>query len=74
MKRTILLEEIGKLENIEVTEEVIDKEIENMAKAYGMDLKRFKDAYANENERKELKRNLFIPEVLKYIYKNLKIK
>ena len=74
MKRTILLEEIGKIEKIEVTDDVIEKEIENMAKAYGMDLKRFKDAYANENERKELKRNLFIPEVLKFIFKNSKIK
>ena len=74
MKRTILLEEIGKIEKIEVTDDVIEKEIENMAKAYGMDLKRFKDAYANENERNELKRNLFIPEVLKFIFKNSKIK
>ena len=74
MKRTILLEEIGKIEKIEVTDDVIDKEIEAMAKAYGMDLKRFKDAYANDNERKELKRNLFIPEVLKFLYKNAKIK
>ena len=74
LKRTLLLEEIGKIENIEVTEETIEKEIENMAKAYGMDLKRFKDAYANENERKELKRNLFIPEVLKFIFKNSIVK
>ena len=74
MKRTILLEEIGKIENIEVTDEVIEKEIENMAKAYGMDIKRFKDAYVNENERNELKRNLFIPEVLKFMFKNSKIK
>ena len=74
MKRTILLEEIGKVENIEVSDDVVEKEIENMAKAYGMDVKRFKDAYANENERKELKKNLFIPEVLKFIFKNAKIK
>ena len=74
MKRGILLEEIGKIENIEVTDDVIEKEIENMAKAYGMDVKRFKDAYANENERKVLKKDLFIPEVLKFIFKNAKIK
>lgn len=74
LKRTLVLEEIGKLENIEVSEEAVDKEIENMAKAYGMELKRFKDAYANENDRKELKKNLYIPEVLKFIFKNASVK
>lgn len=74
LKRTLVLEEIGKLENIEVSEEAVDKEIENMAKAYGMELKRFKDAYANENDRKELKRNLYIPEILKFIFKNASVK
>ena len=74
LKRTLVLEEIGKLENIEVSEEAVDKEIENMAKSYGMELKRFKDAYANENDRKELKRNLYIPEILKFIFKNASVK
>ncbi len=74
LKNSIVLEEIAKAENIEATDEMVDEELERMAKSYGMDVAKFKESYANEEDRKRLKEELLYPAVLDFIYNNANIK
>ncbi len=44
VKNTLIIEKIAELENVEVTEEDVDKDMENFAKIYNMDLAKIKSA------------------------------
>ena len=70
LKTSIILDKIGKDENIKASEEKIDKHIEDMASQYGMDVNKFKSSYVNDEERERIRETLFFPAVLDYIYEN----
>ena len=72
VKNSLILEEIAKLENITATDEMVDEELNRMAKYYGMDPAKFKESYSNEEEKKRLKDDLLFPAVLEFIYTNAK--
>ncbi len=55
IKSSLVLEQIAKDENIEVSEEEIDAEIEKMAKAYGMEADKLKE-YMGDAEKESMKR------------------
>ncbi len=74
LKNSIVLEEIAKAEKIEATDEMVDEELANMAKSYGMDVEQFKKSYASPEDRKRLKDDLLYPAVLDFIYSNAKLK
>ncbi len=57
IRNELVLDEVAKVENIEVTDEEILAEVENMAKAYGIDAEKMKEVLTDEekeNFRKDL--------------------
>ena len=57
IRNELVLEEIAKVENIEVTDEEVEKEFEEMAKAYGMEVEKIKEMIPEDDRgtiRKEL--------------------
>ncbi len=57
IRNELVLDEVAKVENIEVTDEEILAEVEEMAKAYGMDAEKMKEVLTDEekeNFRKDL--------------------
>ena len=71
IKSSLVLEQIAKDENIEVSEEEIDAEIEKMAKAYGMEADKLKE-YMGDAEKESMKRELAITKAVELIMDNIK--
>ncbi|MDD6156059.1 MAG: trigger factor [Lachnospiraceae bacterium] len=71
IQSSLVLEQIAKDENIEVTEEDIDAEIEKMAKMYGMEADKLKE-YMGEGEKKSMKRELAITKAVDLVMANIK--
>ncbi|MEE1008732.1 MAG: trigger factor [Agathobacter sp.] len=71
IQSSLVLEEIAKVENIEVTDEDIDAEIEKMAKMYNMDADKLKE-YMGEAEKKSMKNDLAITKAVELIMENIK--
>ena len=71
IKSSLVLEQIAKDENIEVSEEEIDAEIEKMAKAYGMEADKLKE-YMGDAEKESMKRDLAITKAVDLIMENVK--
>ncbi len=57
VKSSLVLEEIAKLENIEVTEDDVEAELSKMAQMYGMELDKIK-TLIGENEKESMKEDL----------------
>ena len=74
LKNSIILEQIAKDEKIEASDAMVDEEITNMAKSYGMDVEQFKKSYANEEDRKRIKDDLLYPAVMDFLYNNANLK
>ena len=74
LKTSLVLDEIAKLENIKVSDEKVEKQIEDMAKMYGMPVDKFKSTYMNEKEIENMKNDLLYPTVVDYLFENAKIK
>lgn len=74
IKNSLVMDEIAKTENITASDEMVDEELTAMAKSYGMDVEKFKESYANEEDRKRLKDDLLYPAVLNFLYDNANIK
>lgn len=74
LKNSIILEQIARDEKIEASDEMVEKEIENMARAYGMEVEQFKKSYANDEDKKRIKDDLLYPAVLDFLYNNAEIK
>lgn len=68
-----MLEQIAKEENIEVTDEEIDAEIEKMAAAYGMEADKLKE-YMGDSEKASMKRDLAVTKAVDLIMENVKEK
>ena len=74
MKRiqsSLVLEAIAKDQNIEVSDEDVDAEIEKMAAAYGMEADKLKE-YMGEAEKKSMKSDLAITKAVELIMENVK--
>ena len=71
IKSSLVLEQIAKEENIEVSDEDIDAEIEKMAKAYGMEADKLKE-YMGDSEKESMKRDLAITKAVDLIMENVK--
>ncbi len=74
VKNSLVMDEIAKVENIVASDEMVDEELTVMAKSYGMDVEKFKESYANEEDKKRLKDDLLYPAVLNFLYDNAEIK
>lgn len=71
IQSSLVLEQIAKEENIEVTEDDIDAEFEKMAKTYGMDKDRLKE-YMGEAEKASMKRDISITKAVDLVMENVK--
>ena len=71
IQSSLVLEQIAKEENIEVSDEDVDAEIEKMAKAYGMEADKLKE-YMGDSEKESMKRDLAIQKAVDLIMENVK--
>ncbi len=71
IQSSLVLEAIAKAENIEVTDEDIDAEIEKMASMYGMEAAKLK-GYMGDAEKNSMKRDLEIQKAVALIMDNAK--
>ena len=67
----LVLEQVAKEENIEVSDDEVNSEIEKMAEAYGMEADKLKE-YMGENERKSMKKDMAITKAVDLIKANVK--
>lgn len=71
IQSSLVLEQIAKEENIEVTDEDVDAEIAKMAANYGMEADKLKE-YMGEAEKASMKRELAITKAVDLIMENAK--
>ena len=66
-----VLEQNAKEENIEISDDEVNAEIEKMAKTYGMEADKLKE-YIGEEEKESMKRDLAIQKAVELIMDNIK--
>lgn len=71
IKSSLVLEQIAKDENIQVSDEEIDAEIEKMAKVYGMEADKLKE-YMGDAEKESMKRDISVTKAVDLIMENVK--
>ena len=71
IKSSLVLEQIAKEENIEVSEDEINAEIEKMAAQYGMEADKLKE-YLGDAEKESIKRDLSVTKAVDLIMENVK--
>lgn len=71
IQSSLVLEEIAKTENIEVSDEELDKEFERLATAYRTDVESLKE-YAAESEIQAIKDDLALQKAADLIMENVK--
>lgn len=71
IQSSLVLEQIAKEENIEVSDEEVDAEIEKMAANYGMEADKLKE-YMGDAEKDSMKRELSITKAVDLIMDNVK--
>lgn len=70
---SLILEQIAKEENIEVTDAEIDAEVEKMAASYGMEADKLKE-YMGDAEKESMKRDIAVTKAVDLIMDNVKEK
>ncbi|QRN86094.1 trigger factor [Clostridia bacterium] len=73
VKIDLMLEAVVKAENIEVTDEDIDAELEKMAKMYGQDIENLKAFFTAQGEMKSLKQSIAFEKAIDLIQSEAKI-
>ena len=65
----LVLEAIVKAENIEISDEKIDEEIQKMAESYKMEAEKLKE-FMGENEKKQIKLDMAVQEAVTFLVEN----
>ena len=71
IQSSLVLEQIAKDENLEVTDADVEAEIEKMAAAYGMEVDKIKD-YIQDAEKESMKKDIAIEKAVSFIMDNVK--
>lgn len=71
IQSSLVLEQIAKDENIEITEEEIEAELKKMSEMYGMDIDKLKE-YMGDSEKESIKRDLAVQKAVEVIMDNIK--
>ena len=71
VKSRLVLEAVAKAENIEVTDEDLDKKLEEMAAMYGIEVDKFK-GYIGDKERESIKKDIAVEKAADFIVANIK--
>ena len=69
IQNSLLLEAVAKAENVEISDERLDEEVEKMAEAYNMEKEKLYDLMGEES-RAQMKQDLAIQEAVKIIAEN----
>lgn len=73
VKTDLVLEAIAKKENIQISEEELDQEIEKMAKAYNQELKTFKAFLASQGSIEPLRESMMLDKTVEFLVEQAKI-
>lgn len=68
---SLVLEQIAKEENIEISDEEFDAEVEKMASAYGMEADKLKE-YMGDTEKESMKKEMAINKAIEFVMDNIK--
>ncbi len=71
IKSSLVLEQIAREENIEVTDAEVDAEVEKMAANYGMEADKLKE-YMGDAEKESMKRDIAVTKAVDLIMENVK--
>lgn len=71
IQSSLVLEQIAKDENIEISEADIEAELEKMAAMYGMELEKIKE-FMGDSEKESMKRDLSINKAVELVMENIK--
>ncbi len=71
IQSSLVLEQIAKEENIEVSDADVEAEIEKMAAAYGMDVEQLK-GYVQDAEKESMKKDIAVQKAVEFIMDNVK--
>ena len=71
IKSSLVLEQIAKEENIEITDADVDAEIEKMATMYNMEADKLKE-YMGEDEKENMKQDLAVQKAVELITESVK--
>ncbi len=71
IQTSLVLEQIAKEENIEVTDEEVDAEVAKMAEMYGMEADKLKE-YMGDAEKDSMKKDLAVQKAVDLIMENIK--
>ena len=71
IKSSLVLEQIAKEENIEITDADVDAEIEKMAAMYNMEADKLKE-YMGEDEKENMKQDLAVQKAVELITESVK--
>ncbi len=71
IQSSLVLEQIAKDENIEVSDADVEAEIENMSKAYGMDVEQLK-GYIQDAEKESMKKDVAVQKAVEFVMENAK--
>ncbi len=69
IRERLVLEEIAKVENIEVTDEDVEAEIKKMADMYGMDIEKAKELLSDK-EKDGMKTDIAVSKAADFVYEN----
>ena len=72
LKSDLVLEKIAEEENIQTSDEKVERFIKSMADGYRMDVEKFKSQFITSNEIANIKMMLLKPSVVDFIYENAK--
>ena len=71
VKSRLVLEAVSKAENIEVSDEDVDKKLEEMAAMYGIEADKFK-GYIGDKEKESIKKDIAVEKAADFIVANIK--
>ena len=71
IQSSLVLEQIAKDENIEVSDADVEAEIENMSKTYGMDVEQLK-GYIQDAEKESMKKDIAVQKAVEFVMENAK--
>lgn len=72
VRNNLILEKIAKVENIQATQEELDKELERLAKTYNMDIEKFKERLTDDDI-EYIKEGIILNKAIDFIFENAKI-
>ncbi|WAM31159.1 trigger factor [Caldicellulosiruptor naganoensis] len=72
VRNNLILEKIAKVENIQATDEELEKELERLAKMYNLEVEKLKERLS-EDDIEYIKEGIILNKAIDFIYENAKI-